>query len=371
MGKAALSSLRAAVALWLFGCGFLPSAASALREGDLSLLHKLLEDRRFFAKGEFPASGSASLSYAKFGQGRGRHGSLIFVSGKGENLAKYIELFYDLNLQGWSPIYTYDHRGQGFSAYVPPDSGGKGDSLYGAYRKDFEAFIQFVLKQDEADRDRLFLIAHSMGGSIVLDYLQAAGGRQPFQAAALSAPMIRIDSAALSLLEGTFKGYCSLFPCSWNIPSLRSRLTGKTLTDSKIRYEFSERLVEKKFPQAASRGTSLRWIIESFKITERLMAPDRIQRISLPIAILQSEGEQFVSNEHQDLFCALIPHCCHIQKIKGKHEFFMETDGPRDQAIGEMTKFFLDSGKHQTKCRSLKFAEKFFAPYFFAADPKK
>ena len=393
--------------------GFFPSAALTLKEGDLSLLRKLLEGGGFRSTGFFPASrelsagqrlrgghsdsgeggrpaGPASgqrtaaapsrLSYAKFGGGQGSNGSIIFVTGKGENHTKYIELFYDLSLQGWSPIYAYDHRGQGFSAGAPLPL--KGESLYEAYRKDFEAFVRFVLDEGEADPDRLFLMAHSMGAAVVLDYLQTAeheggrqtagGGGQPagtprprpvFQAAALSAPMIKIQSAALSFFEGAIRGGCRLLPCGWSLPSLRGAATRRAFTGSPRRYDFSEYLEAERFPQAASRGASFRWVIESLDMASLILTPERIQRIAVPLLILQGEEDRFVSSKAHELFCAVIPHCCRIQKIKGsRHELFMETDGPRDQAVRETAGFFLNSQARQKKCRSIKLAEKLFAP---------
>ena len=291
--------------------------------------------------GDFYGAGQTRLRYAQFGKRQGKNGSLVFVNGKGENLLKYIELFYDFYLKGWSPIYTYDHRGQGFS---PPFRPAKGQ-IYSLYKKDLRAFIQFVLNDPARDRSNMFLIAHSMGGTVVLDYLQAYSKENPFKAIALSAPMIKIKSHLLSFIENSalfsFRAFCFLFPCDWSFPSLRNRFAQDKLTASQPRYAFSK-YVEIAFPQAKSRGTSLQWIIESFKIEERVMEKTRIQQIKTPLIILQSEKEFFVSNESQDILCGQIPSCCPIQRIKGKHEFFLETDAIRNQAIEESMSFFLN-----------------------------
>ena len=358
---------------------FFSASAPALKESELSLLYKLLEKGDFYTTGDFPGENKVTLRYAKFGTGRGRRGSLVFINGKGENIFKYIELFYDLYHQGYSPIYTYDHRGQGFSDRILPDStvlpvsfSPAGDTSpssgpspsdipgyvksYTLYRKDLKSFVRLVLKDPETDRSRLFLTAHSMGAAVVLDYLQTHPETQPFQAVTLSTPMIKaksglfppMETATLSLL----KGFCALLPCSWKLPSLRNRFTQKTLTDSKIRYNFSARLTKKMFPQAASTGTSFRWIIESFKITDSLMEESRIKRLNIPLIILQSGKDRFVSNESQNRFCEALPLCCRIVKIDGKHELFMERDPRRDQALEEMTRFFMNSPARKKQCRT-------------------
>ena len=355
---------------------FLPFFVTALEESNLSFLYDLLKKGVFYTIGDFQGENKHTLRYAKFGKGRGKNGSLVFVNGKGENLLKYIELFYDLYLQGWSPIYTYDHRGQGFSNrilshFLPvflspsgemqssaqdiPDAQVSYVEEYSFYRKDMEAFIRLVLNDREVDRSNLFLISHSMGGAIVLDYLQIHGEKHPFKSIVFSAPMIKIKSNLFSFLESTsldlLTGYCSLLPCTWRIPSLRTRFTWKTLTNSQLRYAFSEYLTKQKFPQAASKGTSFRWVVKSFEITKQLMEKSRIRRIVTPFIILQSEQERFVSNEHQDSLCEMTPHCCHIKRIAGKHEFFLEKDEPRNQAIQEVAVFFLNSEKHQKECQ--------------------
>ena len=100
--------------LCIYGALFPPLLAGAVEEVDLSPLHELLKKGEFYTIGDFQGAKQVTLRYAKFGKGRGKNGSLVFINGKGENLFKYIELFYDFYLQGWSPIYTYDHRNQGF-----------------------------------------------------------------------------------------------------------------------------------------------------------------------------------------------------------------------------------------------------------------
>ena len=90
----------------------LPSLA--LKETDIAFVYELLDNKKFYQQGEFKGERNIKLRYARFGEKRGKEGALVFVSGRAENLFKYIELFYDLHLKGWSPIYTYDHRGQGF-----------------------------------------------------------------------------------------------------------------------------------------------------------------------------------------------------------------------------------------------------------------
>ena len=355
-------------------------SAEGLRERGLSLLSDLQKDKTLFFRGEFRGSGDVSLSYLKFGKKRGRNGALIFITGKGENHTKYLELFHDLSRQGWSPVYAYDHRGEGFSseAALPeprlnPAQSGRKTPLYDAYRKDFEAFVRFVLNdisggsgaqagmaaetqaaRNKRKRERLFATAHSMGAAVLLDYLQVAGESAPFQAAALSAPMIKIRSRAVSFLQPAFEGACFLssFLCRRRlIPSLRGRISRKALTDSKARFQFAASVTEQ-FPQAASQGTSFQWLAESLDASKRLEAEERVRKIAVPLLILQSRRDRFVSDKAQDLFCKRLPRCCHIRRIDGKHEIFMEKDGPRDHALLALTLFFQAGAFYRKACKA-------------------
>lgn len=364
--------------IFLFWCFCVSFASLALKESELTLLYTMLKEGDFYSMGEFQGENNLTLRYLKFGKKQGKNGSLIFINGKGENVLKYMELFYDFYLQGWSPIYTYDHRGQGFSDRISLDTTSPSNSSvppqkikqsehssspitasyvkdYSLYRKDMETFIHLVLSDKKVDRLNLFLIAHSMGGAVVLDYLQTHGEEQPLKAVALSAPMIKIESNMFFLLENItlrlITGYCHLLPCSWRFPSLRNRFTQKTLTNSKMRYAFSEYLIKQMFPQAASKGTSFRWVVESFEVTDLLMAENRMQRIVTPLVILQSEQERFVVNKYHNFFCEKTPHCCYLKKFSGKHEIFMEEDKPRNEAIKTVAEFFLNDQKYQRKCK--------------------
>ena len=167
-------------------------SSRALKESDISVVYQILDKKSFYQMGEFPGEKGVKIRYARFGNQRGEKGSLVFVSGRAENLFKYIELFYDLHQEGWSPIYTYDHRGQGFSSRLTSKANRADVENYSHYRKDLKSFMNLVLKDSLVDKEKLFMIAHSMGGLIAVDYLQTY--KEPeFQALVLSSPMFRIQ----------------------------------------------------------------------------------------------------------------------------------------------------------------------------------
>lgn len=89
-------------------------------------------------------------------------GTLIFVHGLNEHAGRYknpIEFFYK---KGFT-IYLYDHRGHGQS-----------DGLR-SYVKAFKEFVhdlaEFVALVKSHEKNKIFMIGHSMGGQILLNFL--------------------------------------------------------------------------------------------------------------------------------------------------------------------------------------------------------
>ncbi len=325
----------------------------SLKESEILKVYELLDHQNFYQIKNFKGVPNPSrkkavfLRYAKFGKGKGKKGSIVFVNGWAENLFKYTELFYDLHLQGFSPIYTYDHRGQGFSDRLLPHSRVGYVEDYSFYRKDLKIFIEKILKDPELNKDNLFLIAHSMGGAIVLDYLQTYPAQKYFKAVVLSSPLLKIQIVHPifdSLILNALKLICRFF-CSKPVPGIRAKYAERNLmTSSLARAKFSGH-IEKQFPQVILDHPSYHWTLESFSVVNRLMQEERIQKIHTPLFILQAEKEVLVSNKYQDSFCHKIPKFCYIKKLSGRHEHFLETDIIRNKAIQETIIFFSQTGE--------------------------
>ena len=305
----------------------------ALKESDISFVYDLLDKEEFYQTGEFVGEGGVKLRYVRFGKKKGSEGSLVFVNGRAENLFKYTELFYDLYLKGWSPIYTYDHRGQGFSDRLSSNVNIGHVEGYSYYRKDLKTFLDIVKKNSQVDKNNLFLISHSMGGLIAVDYLQTYDNPE-FKALVLSAPMFQIKIRPRSV-EYLPSLYCTLFSCLKKGENKTS-----IFTNSKVRGAFFRYLQEERFPQSNIGPPSLSWLIRSFKTGRKSMRKKEIKKIKIPILILQAEQEALISNDHNKRFCEAIPQNCELKTFSGKHELFIEKDHIRDQVIKDVLLFF-------------------------------
>ncbi len=114
-------------------------------------------------EGTFNGYGNLELFYQSWLPDSPLKAVIVLVHGLGEHSGRYPHVVNHLVPQGFG-IYALDHRGHGRSA----------EKLcahvmdWAEYRGDLEKFIQFVRGQ-QPDAP-LFLMGHSMGGLIVLNY---------------------------------------------------------------------------------------------------------------------------------------------------------------------------------------------------------
>ena len=317
-------------------------SVSALKESEISFVYELLENKEdFYQLGNFKNTTGNQLKYAQFGTKKGKKGSVVFVSGFGENIFKYLEFFYDLNALGYSPIYTYDHVGQGFSESLLENTEFGYIDSYKTYVKDLDLFLkQVVLKNPEVDSDHLFLTSHSMGSLISALYLEE--NSNTFQAAVLSSPLIKLKTNLPSFAEKgalVFFRFLCLFQCespTWNPNKIGKEVRN---THSDARYKFSK-FIPNEYPVIYIDEPTYKWVIEIFKATHFLIKEARVSKIKTPILMLQAKQELLVSKDYQVKFCDKISGFCKFKEIDEKHEILLGRDQSRNQAIQAIVDFF-------------------------------
>jgi len=327
-------------------CGWF-SYAYAAPESELHIVYQLLKDKKLFSISPFTGENNLSLKYLKFGEKKGSKGSLIFVNGMGENVVMYLELFYDLHSQGWSPIYTYDHRGQGLSGRILPDPHVGYVEDWSFYRKDLNTFIQLVLSDPQVDHQNLFLVGNSMGAAIVVDYFQHIPGQQDiFSSVLLAAPFFGLHARgfgfAVPVFPHVIRFFCLFRNClspivGPNSRQLRPEVAQNRITSSRERYDLFVRSA--KMYSAGYTVPSLDWLIQAFHMNRRVMNQENIFKITLPLLILQAEKDNVVSNLRQKRFCRKIKNCS-LKVIEGRHDHFIEADKIRNQVVLETVQFF-------------------------------
>lgn len=165
------------------------------------------------------------VRYSRFGCTVGANGAIVISPGRTESSVEYYETALDFIALGYGPVYAVDHRGQGLSPRLLPDLSKGHVEAFEDYVADFAIVVDAVraeLAELNSGREPpLFFISNSMGGAIGLGYFQAAGTDNPFTAAALSGPMIRVNYISfvdrpLSWLNlGIYSEFGALVQANW------------------------------------------------------------------------------------------------------------------------------------------------------------
>jgi len=114
-------------------------------------------DEDFFVSGD-----NVSLFFQKWTPEQAPKAVIVLAHGVGEHSGRYMTLVYHFVPLGYA-IYALDHRGHGRSP------GGRGHiTRWQIFREDLKNFVNFV--QGEQADNPLFLMGHSLGGLMVLDF---------------------------------------------------------------------------------------------------------------------------------------------------------------------------------------------------------
>ncbi len=113
-------------------------------------------------EGKFQGAGGLELYYQCWRPEEEPRAVLAIVHGFGEHSGRYMNVVNRLVPKGFA-VWGFDHRGHGRS---PGQRGYINE--WAEFREDVHAFLQMVAGQEPGRP--LFLMGHSMGGLIVLDY---------------------------------------------------------------------------------------------------------------------------------------------------------------------------------------------------------
>jgi len=278
---------------------------------------------------------------------------IVIVPGRSESYLKYQELAFDLDNQGYDSVII-DHRGQGLSMRLTANHLQGYVDKFDHYAQDLQQLLSHVLPEQYPQHQQgAFMLAHSMGGAIALRYLQLYPHK--IKALSLSSPMIAIsrggipDWLATSLIKtgATINRWLTDTP--WYFFGQKdinnSSFAENRLMHSAQRFKRFQALYQDQ-PELKLGGVTFNWLEQAIINSANLLID--IEKLSLPIQMLQAEKEQIVDNDAQNEFCLQLnsfnQHACPGGKpiiISGAyHELFFEEDQYRDLAIDNTVAWF-------------------------------
>jgi lysophospholipase len=306
-------------------------------------------------KGTFVGVDDIKINYMTFIR-PDEKGAIVIVSGRTESYIKYKELVCDLGRQGFS-LYIYDHRGQGFSGRMTenPQKGHVWD--FDDYVDDLKIFYDTVINTKR--HEKLFLLAHSMGGAIATLYIEAY--RNDFDAAVLSSPMHEPSTGLLSSkltcakvkLTSRVRDFF-IWLLGWepryvvgkgdytNLPFEKNRLTHSEIRYTILRGEYEDH------PVVKLGGPTTHWVSRACEASRE--ARKDAAQITIPVLVLQAEKDTAVTSRGQELFCSNLmaggKNQCEGGSpvvIKGAyHELFIEKDEYRIPALTKTLDFITE-----------------------------
>ncbi|CAN5394132.1 alpha/beta hydrolase [soil metagenome] len=287
------------------------------------------------------ADGWPLRTYFQPARGGARHGSILWLGGRGDIFEKYLEAFDSWTLGGRS-VTSFDWRGQG-------GSGRLGTDPSVGHVKDFSIWINDLAAFFEEWRNREpgphFVIGHSMGGHLLVRAL--AEHRIVPDAAVLSAPMLGFDTGPLPFGVAAKVAMVMARLTDSRHPAWKSnerpalpRASRQTfLTHDKDRY--ADELWWKEQDRGLAMGPpSWTWLDAAFRSIRTLRRPGVIEGIAVPVLMIGTDGDQLVSPKAIRTFAARFADAKLIMLGKDvAHEVLRERDGPRDRLMAEIADF--------------------------------
>jgi alpha-beta hydrolase superfamily lysophospholipase len=248
------------------------------------------------------------------------------VHGYGEHGARYAHVAERFNARGIS-TFAIDLRGHGKS------SGARGHvERFDEYHRDVDA-LRSVLEKHAAGGP-IALLAHSMGGLVVFDYLLARGA-QGLAGVVFSSPMLGIAVAVNPLKEALGRVASRVLPTL----SLPSGLKGcDACRDPSLAARYDTDPLNNK-------NATARWFTEATQAMERVHA--RAGELSLPMLVLYAGSDRLVSADATDRF---------VGKLRGAdvttqrlpdhyHELVNEPPEIREKLIERIGTWLLDHAR--------------------------
>ncbi|MEO1622919.1 MAG: lysophospholipase [Cyanobacteria bacterium J06632_3] len=233
---------------------------------------------QLFYQSWYPASMSAGSDAS--GHPQKVKGVLALVHGLGEHCGRYCAVVKGLTSAGYA-VFGFDNQGHGKS------EGQRGHiNRWQDYRDNIQAFLQLVREQEPTAP--LFLMGHSLGGLIVLDYVLRNAKSPQFQA--LNIQGLIVSAPPIQPMDGT--ATTTRIMLARVLSGLLPRLTLKMGLDGGGLSRDRSVIVQAEEDPLTHPYVTLRWGSETLTTLDWVKA--HIHQLSLPILLTHGEADPII-----------------------------------------------------------------------------
>ena len=221
--------------------------------------------------------------------------SIVFVHGTGENMQRYIHVAKYFYFEGFN-VYLYDQRGHGYSGRFT-------DSSIKIHTDSFERQVEdlsfMVNMAVEGLKDnRVYLVAHSMGGLIALRYLELFP--DAVSKAVITAPMLKMATPfPESMSYYIASGACSIGKCSdWVMGQNPDNVKNATYLELKETHNEKLHLdylkaIEEDPEHRKTWGVTYGWVKDAMDLAYKTRDDAEIKKINTDFLLLTPTDDQF------------------------------------------------------------------------------
>jgi lysophospholipase len=266
-------------------------------------------------------------------------GSILFQTGRGDMIEKYLEAVAHWQAAGWA-VTSLDWRGQGGSGRMAADPRVGDIDTFDRYIDGIERFFTDWSAGLSGPR---VVMGHSMGGHLILRAL--VEGKVTADAAVLVAPMLGLHSPVGAWGGGKVAAAMARLGnpqrLAWKtneIPAAQATRQA-LLTHDAVRYA-DESWWRTANPRLDIGPPSWRWVREAFASTWALNHDPRLGAMRVPMLMLVADADKLVDARTAIAIGARLPDCQVVRfGSESAHEILRETDSVRDRAIAAIDNF--------------------------------
>ena len=276
-------------------------------------------------------------------------GTVLLAGGRSEFIEKYFETIEELLERGYQ-VFSFDWRGQGLSERLLT-KGEKGFiQNYGQYMLDLDTVLEQLVYP--LCKPPLIILAHSMGGHIVLRYVKSSEHR--IDKLVLTAPMINIytDPVPSNLVRRLSDIMVRLGFSRHSIAGsgrhnpFREPFAQNRLTSDAARFARTIQQV-KENPDLSAATLTYGWVAATYDSIDILKENGCGNTIHMPVLITVAGRDRVVRNDDIVRFAQMIEHCSLVTIAEAKHEILQEQDSLRSQFWRAFDQFVADDGRNQ------------------------